>query len=187
MAVRFEYACKPLLACAEIHRWILMNVCDAEISSGVKNMRCVQAACAKFSQINVIVCKWVLRTRGGCVRCMCVFVCFCASHITNIISVVGSGDMHVWVCVPQILRTPHEFKSMSLWSNLLYIQSASFHCSLLNYPLIGHATKAADEKDNFLLLIGHFTCASCTPVCSWLGSVCLCMCVCVSHVMRIGH
>lgn len=147
-----------------------------------KNMRCVQAACAKFSQItNVIVCKWVLRTRGGCVRCMCVFVCFCASHITNIISVVGSGDMHVWVCVPQILRTPHEFKSMSLWSNLLYIQSASFHCSLLNYPLIGHATKAADEKDNFLLLIGHFTCASCTPVCSWLGSVCLCMCVCVAR------
>lgn len=36
MAVRFEYACKPLSACAEIHRWILMNVCDAEISSGVK-------------------------------------------------------------------------------------------------------------------------------------------------------
>lgn len=54
MAVRFEYACKPLSACAEIHRWILMNVCDAEISSGVK-MRCVQAACAKFSQITNVI------------------------------------------------------------------------------------------------------------------------------------
>jgi len=93
----------------------------------------------------------------------------------------------VRVCVPQKLRTPHEFKSTSSQSNLLYIQSASFHCSLLNYPLIGHASKAADEKDNFLLLIGHFTCASCTPVCGCLGSVCLCMCVCVSGVMRIGH
>lgn len=57
---------------------------------------------------------------------------------------------------------------MSWQANLLYIQSASFHCSLLNYPLIGHATKAADEKDNFLLLIGHFTCALRTPVCGWL-------------------
>lgn len=91
--------------------------------------------------------------------------------------------------MPQKLRTPHEFKSTSLQSNLLYIQSASFHHSLLNYPLIGHATKAADEKDNFLLLIGHFTCASCTPVCGCLDSVfvCVCMCVCVSGVMRIGH
>lgn len=65
----------------------------------------------------------------------------------------------------------------------MYIQSASFHCSLLNYPLIGHATKAADEKDNFLLLIGHFTCARCTPVCAALRSravgagVCVCVCV----------
>lgn len=75
------------------------------------------------------------------------------------------------VCVPQKLRTPHECKSMSWQANLLYIQSASFHCSLLNYPLIGHATKAADEKDNFLLLIGHFTCALRTPVCAWLVHV----------------
>lgn len=65
----------------------------------------------------------------------------------------------------------------------MYIQSASFHCSLLNYPLIGHATKAADEKDNFLLLIGHFTCAWCTPVCASLRSraasagVCVCVCL----------
>lgn len=59
-----------------------------------------------------------------------------------------------------------EFKSMSSQSNLLCVQSASFRRSLLNYGLIGHATKAADEKDNFLLLIGHFTCASRTPVCS---------------------
>lgn len=45
--------------------------------------------------------------------------------------------------------------------NLLYLQSGSFQQHLLNYSLIGHATKAADEKDNFLLLIGHFTCRSC--------------------------
>lgn len=71
----------------------------------------------------------------------------------------------------QKLRTPDECESMSWQANLLYIQSASFHCSLLNYPLIGHATKAADEKDNFLLLIGHFTCALPTPVCGWLVRV----------------
>lgn len=97
---------------------------------------------------------------------VCTFVCFSVSRITNIIQVVGSGDVHVRECARQLLRTPHEFKSMSSWSNLLCIQSASFHHSLLNYPLIGHATKAADEKDNFLLLIGHFTCAMHTPVCS---------------------
>lgn len=43
-----------------------------------------------------------------------------------------------------------EFKSMSSQSNLLCVQSASFRRSLLNYGLIGHATKAADGKRQFL-------------------------------------
>ena len=112
--------------------------------------------------------------------CVCAHMRVSVSRITNIILVVGSGSVCVGVCVPLKLRTPHEFKSPSSQSNLLYIQSASFHCSLLNYPLIGHASKAADEKDNFLLLIGHFTCASCTPVCGCLSSLLLCVRVSVS-------